>query len=202
MATHQAVLIPSSHICFQPQQAERQVLSFSTPCPREGLVAQSHGWEGQFSGGLWEDFSFSITWRSSAFCLEISSLRIWHLELWKPLCNRKRNAGESETLTELPLVWGCQVNIDPVAFWFNKQCMLLFYIYLYLFILDRGEGRGQGGREGNINVLPLAHPALGTWPTTQACALDWESNWWPFGLQVGSQSTEPPARATVCVLKG
>ena len=32
-------------------------------------------------------------------------------------------------------------------------------------------------KERNINVwLPLAHPLLGTWLTTQACALDWELN--------------------------
>ena len=30
----------------------------------------------------------------------------------------------------------------------------------------------KGERERNINVwLPLMHPHLGTWPTTQACAL-------------------------------
>ena len=30
----------------------------------------------------------------------------------------------------------------------------------------------EGERERNINVwLPLRHPLLGTWPTTQACAL-------------------------------
>ena len=34
-------------------------------------------------------------------------------------------------------------------------------------------------------------PLLGIWPATQACALDWESNWWPFGSQAGAQSTEP-----------
>ena len=39
--------------------------------------------------------------------------------------------------------------------------------------------------------LLLARPLLGTWPTTQACALDWESNQQPFGLQAGTQSTEP-----------
>ena len=27
--------------------------------------------------------------------------------------------------------------------------------------------------------------------TTQACALDWESNQEPFGLQAGTQSTDP-----------
>ena len=26
-------------------------------------------------------------------------------------------------------------------------------------------------RERNIDLLPLAHPQLGTWPATQACAL-------------------------------
>ena len=46
---------------------------------------------------------------------------------------------------------------------------------IYLF-LERGEGR-ENERERNINVwLPLLHLPLGTWPTTQACALDWELN--------------------------
>ena len=47
-----------------------------------------------------------------------------------------------------------------------------FYIYyIYRIILERGEGR-EKERERNINVwLPLARPQLGTWPTTQACAL-------------------------------
>ena len=30
----------------------------------------------------------------------------------------------------------------------------------------------------------------GTWPATQACALDWESNRQHFGLQARTQSTE------------
>ena len=42
--------------------------------------------------------------------------------------------------------------------------------FIYLF-LERGEGKGKE-RERNINMwLPPAHPQLGTWPTTQACAL-------------------------------
>ena len=45
----------------------------------------------------------------------------------------------------------------------------------------------MGERERNINVwLPLASPLLGTWPATQACALDWESNQRPFGSQAGA----------------
>ena len=66
-----------------------------------------------------------------------------------------------------------------------------FSVFLkYLFIF-RQRGR-EGERKGNINVwLPLPRPLLGTWPTTQACALDWELNWRPFGLQASSQSIEP-----------
>ena len=41
---------------------------------------------------------------------------------------------------------------------------------MYLF-LERGEEKENEG-ERNINMwLPLAHPLLGTWPATQACAL-------------------------------
>ena len=56
--------------------------------------------------------------------------------------------------------------------------------------LERG-----GGSERDISVwLPLEHPLLGTWMATQACLIaipDWESNRRPFGLQSGTQSTEP-----------
>ena len=47
---------------------------------------------------------------------------------------------------------------------------IFFKDFVYLF-LERGEGR-EKERERNINVwLPLAHPQLGTWLATQACAL-------------------------------
>ena len=62
--------------------------------------------------------------------------------------------------------------------------------FTYLF-LERGEG-WEKERERNVNVcLPLAYPLLGTWPATQAGALDWELNWRPFGSQASTQSTEP-----------
>ena len=38
--------------------------------------------------------------------------------------------------------------------------------------------------------MPFVLPLLGTWPATQACALDWESNWQPFDSQASAQSTE------------
>ena len=43
-----------------------------------------------------------------------------------------------------------------------------YFVYLFFY---REEGR-EKERERNVNVwLPLVCPQLGTWPTTQACAL-------------------------------
>ena len=68
--------------------------------------------------------------------------------------------------------------------------ILFFKDFIYLF-LERGVVRDKE-RERNINMwLPLAHPPLGTWPTIQACALDWESNQQPFDSQASTQSTKP-----------
>ena len=62
-------------------------------------------------------------------------------------------------------------------------------LFIYLF-LEREEGK-EKERVRNINVwLPLTCPLLGTWPATQSCALDWESNWQLLGLQACAQSTE------------
>ena len=56
-------------------------------------------------------------------------------------------------------------------------------------------------REGNTNVwFLLIHPLLGTWPATQACALDWESNQRSFGLQASTQSTEPHQSGLICFI--
>ena len=74
-----------------------------------------------------------------------------------------------------------------------------FKDFIYLF-LERGEGR-EKERKRIINVwLPLKRLRLGTWTTTQACALDWESNQRPFGLQAGGQSTELHQSGLVCLL--
>ena len=63
---------------------------------------------------------------------------------------------------------------------------------LYLF-LERGEGK-EKERDRNINVWLLftCSPPLqlGTWPATQACAIDWESHQQPFDSQACTQSIE------------
>ena len=51
--------------------------------------------------------------------------------------------------------------------------------------MERGEERKKE-RERSINVwLPLTHPLLGTWPTTQACAL------------TGNQTSDPSVHRPV-----
>ena len=55
----------------------------------------------------------------------------------------------------------------------SKDIFSLFKKAFYLFIFV-----GEKERERNIDVWeipPFAHPQLGTWPTTQACALT--GNW-------------------------
>ena len=54
---------------------------------------------------------------------------------------------------------------------FEGHVLFFFFKDFIYLLLERGEGREKDG-ERNINVwLPLTSPQLGTWPTTQACAL-------------------------------
>ena len=56
----------------------------------------------------------------------------------------------------------------PSAHYNQMRKLLKEFTYLFL---ERGDRREK--EERNINVwLPLTHPLLGTWPSTQACALD------------------------------
>ena len=67
---------------------------------------------------------------------------------------------------------------ELLIFAFLKK-ILFFKDFICLF-LEREERKEK---ERNINVwLPLMHPLLGTWPTTQACAL------------TGNQTSNPLAR--------
>ena len=62
---------------------------------------------------------------------------------------------------------------------FKFYCALFKKDFIYL-CLERGEGK-EKERERNINVwLPLMRPPLGTWPTTQPCALTGNQNSDPF----------------------
>ena len=71
----------------------------------------------------------------------------------------------------------------------------------YLFIFREGKGGRKRGREISLCGCLLHAPLLGTWPATQACALDWESNWTSSPLVCGPNSIHwaTPARARLCI---
>ena len=77
-----------------------------------------------------------------------------------------------------------------------SNCLNLFHIFFFFYdfiylVFREGKGGRKRGRE-TLLCGCLSHiPYWGTWPTTQACTLDWESNQQPFGSQASSQSTEP-----------
>ena len=77
--------------------------------------------------------------------------------------------------------------MDKVIFFSVRYHFLKDFIYLFL-----GRGK-EGAREGEKHQCVVV-----SWvPTTEDLAHnpgmcpDWESNQWPFGLQSGTQSTEP-----------
>ena len=84
--------------------------------------------------------------------------------------------GISRKLSRKLTLLSSTLNCD---YWWENSCILYPRIYffnhffkdfIYLF-LERGEGK-EKERERNISVwLPLPCPLLGTWLSTQACAL-------------------------------
>ena len=77
----------------------------------------------------------------------------------------------------------------PVCVLHHNVSLVSFFLFLddFIYLFFR-EGRRKSKRERNINVwLPLVLPLPGTWPTTQACTLDWKLNPWPFDSQAGTQ---------------
>ena len=83
-------------------------------------------------------------------------------------------------------------------------CIYSFFKRFYLFTFYRqGKGRKKRERETSmckryINGLPLTHPQLGTWPTTQAYALTGNQTG-NLGSWASAQSTEPHQPGPKCI---
>ena len=82
---------------------------------------------------------------------------------------------------------------DALTNWTTQSGLNFIFIFLkdfiYLFLREGKRGRK---RERNINVwMPLMRPLLGTWPATQACALDWESEPATLWFTSWQSTTEP-----------
>ena len=75
---------------------------------------------------------------------------------------------------------------------FSHTWSLYTYIFfkdLFIYFGERGkEGERQGEKHGSVASLTAPTGDLAHNP---GLCPDWESNWWPFGLQAGTQSTEP-----------
>ena len=88
-----------------------------------------------------------------------------------------------------------RISLSPLSFLF------FFKDFIYLF-LERGE-RKEREKERNINVwLPLTRPLVGTWPTTQACALtgNWTSNLWFTACTQSTKLHQPGLLLHFCLL--
>ena len=103
--------------------------------------------------------------------------------LFKP-CDLKRHRENSDIIY-------IYLQFSAKAFLYIKYtglCKFFIVFHIFTFIslfLERGEGR-EKERERNIHVwLPLMLPQVGTWPTTQACALT--------GNRMGDVSFHRPA---------
>ena len=92
---------------------------------------------------------------SSQFCIESRMYIAIYIQRYIAKVPKQREAKQIITSSNAYYVsFG-----KPLSFFLN---------YLFIF---RERGRKKE-REKNINVwLPLAHPQVGTWPATQACAL-------------------------------
>ena len=86
-----------------------------------------------------------------------------------------------DTLVKMQMLFGLRHIKVKEYFRLNSNNNILFFKdFIYLF-LERGEGREKERERNimketsickrNINWFLLASPQLGTWPTTQACAL-------------------------------
>ena len=88
-----------------------------------------------------------------------------------------------------PIVSTTSFSWEHMNICLQQTQLISFFKRVYLFSERGREGERQG--EKHKWVVASHVPPLGTWPTTQAHALDWESNPQPFGLQAGAQSTGP-----------
>ena len=69
---------------------------------------------------------------------------------------------------------------------------------MYLF-LESGEGREKEGEKYECVVTSCTPPTEGPAHNPGMCS-DWELNWWPFGSQSGTQSTEPHQPGTITII--
>ena len=117
------------------------------------------------------------SWFSREGILKIFCFRSTETNLWPNIWPRLENGPRAlEKNMHSADWWGalCLLHLGGLGVVFVLCLLPSFFLFIndfiYLF-LERGEGK-EKERERNISVwLSFACPLLGTWPTTQACAL-------------------------------
>ena len=84
---------------------------------------------------------------------------------------------------------GCEPEDAPCFLRVNRLMCGFFLKILFIFIF-RGE-RKEKAREKHQCVVASHEPPTGDLAHNPGMCPDWESNQRPFGLQAGTQSTEP-----------
>ena len=75
---------------------------------------------------------------------------------------------------------------------FSLNLSQLFYIFLKIFIYYfQREGKERRKGEKEKCVVASLMPPTGDLACDPGMSPDWEGNWWPSGVQAGTQSTEP-----------
>ena len=94
-----------------------------------------------------------------------------------------------------PVIWWRQIpflnkNMLINPFW-NFIVFFFFTFFLSFFLFREREREGE--REGEKHQCVGASPRSPTWDLAHNPRMcpDWELNWWPFGLQANTESTEP-----------
>ena len=93
------------------------------------------------------------------------------------------------------LSFSCLLFFSSIALFFFLS--FTFSFFLNILFLERGEGR-EG--EKHQCVVASCMPSNGDLACNPGMYPDWESNQWPFGLQVSAPSPEPhqPGQALFC----
>ena len=72
----------------------------------------------------------------------------------------------------------------------NKQIDEFLFLRFYLFIFRKRGREGEKEREIALCGCLLCAPPTGDLAHNPGMCPNWESNWWPFGSQASTQSTE------------
>ena len=70
-------------------------------------------------------------------------------------------------------------------------CLLLITLFFFKILFREGKRRKKRGRETSMCGCLSRAPPTGGLTLNPGMYADWESNQWSFGLQAGTQSTEP-----------